>query len=456
MNGILDRLCVRWGGLLLLLSFWLAPAVAETANVHLKDGTVMRGDVELTKDEVLIRNVAGVVRCPRARIARIEWLEPARTVQSEYLRRLYGLTADDVKGHFALAEWLVERKALELAHKQCETVLKLDPAHEQAQLLLEKIEKESARTADAEPLDGDRAPARAEEGGGPKPRRAYTAVEPPLPLSPRDILKLKLSEIELDGPAERLTVRFQKLRGEPDVEDLVREEMVNAFDYDPEWQRILERAQPYEKLPVVLKATGLKYANRIEVRGDPQRFSTYRRRVLPLLIRGCARSGCHGGQTAYVFRFPAGLQSSEGFVYTSFVMLDQMNTVVGPMLDRALPEESALLRYLLPAEEGQEVHPPVERGRVAPVLRGTQDPRYQTLIDWISSLRSPHPDYQLRYRFPGWFEPLRSRLPEPGKQPAEAEPQEGLAEAKPGEAKPAAEPDGDKAEERDRERADTP
>ena len=127
------------------------------------------------------------------------------------------------------------------------------------------------------------------------------------------------------------------------------------------------------------------------------------------MTRGCVRSGCHGGQRAHTFRFPTGSQSSDEFLYTSFLILDQMKTSLGPMIDRASPEESALLRYMLPVEEGRQAHPPVKRRRVTPTLRGTRDPRYRAIVEWIGSLRSPHPDYELEYEFPAWLEALSKR-----------------------------------------------
>ncbi|MFQ5807436.1 MAG: hypothetical protein ACE5I3_13390 [Phycisphaerae bacterium] len=435
MSGIVTRRRIVWG--LVSLAWWLAPAAAEMAKVQLKDGTTMRGDVELTEGEALIRNEAGVVRCQRERVDQIEWLEPPKTVQGAYMRRFWVLAPDDVQGHAALAGWLVEQKAFEAARKQCEYVLKLEPDHHDTAALLEKVEKELAgepgeqQTAEGIPEQRAGEGTTGERDGKPVSPR-YEGVPPPPPLSPRDILRLKLSEVELDGPAERLNVRFLRARGERDVEDLVRAEMFNAPDYDPDWSQTLEQARPYEKLPVVLKATGLKYADRIEIRGHPRVFSTYRQRVLPLVAKGCVRSGCHGGRRAHAFRFPIGSQSSDEFLYTSFVILDEMGTAAGPMIDRALPEQSALLRYMLPADKERPVHPPVRSGRVMPVLRGTRDHRYQPLVDWISSLRSPHPDYGLEYEFPAWFAPLSKRLRASlilDEQPAEGKPeQRGPAE----------------------------
>lgn len=429
MNEPAIRCGIRWGGLL-AFACWLAPAAAELARVRLDDGTVMRGDVELTATEVLIRNVAGVARCPRERVAQIEWLEAAETVESEYVRRVFLLADDDLRGRFALAEWLVEKQAFALARKECALVLAHDPTHRGARLLLERI--------DAEPVAVPQGPAgekpatrpvgeEAAEAGADEPADArFAGVPPPPPLSGLDITRLKLSELALEGTPERLSVRLRRLRDKRDVEDLVRDQMGAAPDYDPDWARVLERGQPHEKLPVILKATGLKHADRVEIRGDPAVFDTYRRRVLPLVTKGCVRSGCHGGREAHAFRFPVGSQSNDEFVYTSFAILDRIQTPSGPLIDRSLPEASALLRYLLPAEEGAEPHPQVEPGRVIPVLRGTRDHRYRTLVEWISSLRSPHPDYELEYKFPDWLEAVSTpggEAPPPATEPAAPAPE---------------------------------
>ena len=110
---------------------------------------------------------------------------------------------------------------------------------------------------------------------------------------------------------------------------------------------------------------------------------------------------------------PRGARNSDAYAYTSFVILDRIQTRAGPLLDRALPEQSVLLRYMLPAEKGNEVHPPVEKGRVNAVLWGLHDARYEALVEWVASLRTPHPDYELDYAFPEWLNAGRPEGPGP-------------------------------------------
>jgi hypothetical protein len=403
----------------------LAASPADTAKVWLTDGTVLRGAVELTQTELTLHNAAGQVSYPRQRVTRIEWFDPPQTVQANYLRRFWELPADDVAEHFALAQWLVEHRLFDAARTQCAYVLKFDSEHQGAKALLEKAERslegEPEPTAQAAAESGEQLAGDQDATTRPSHSR-YEGVPPPPVLSESDIQRLKLLECDLDGPPERLNVRFIRPRGAPDLESLVREDLRNAGDYDPDWLYTLEHGEPREKLQVILKTTGLKYADRIEVLNHPAAFATYRRRVLPLVTRGCVRSGCHGGRAAHAFRFPAGSQSRDGYVYASFVILDRMNTAAGPMIDRGSPEQSALLRFLLPAEEGQEVHPPVEHRRVRPVLRNPRDPRYQAVVEWIGSLRSPHPDYQLDYEFAVWAgQPPEQPDAAPAREPSDEE-----------------------------------
>jgi len=391
-----------------------ARALGEKADVYLRDGTALRGDVELTETEAIIRTLAGPIRCPREKVERINWLEPPATPQADYLRRLWSLATDDVAGHLALARWLVEQRLASEAAERCRHVLQLAPGNAEAQALLRRLEQPKAPAASRPATQPTSAPARATRAAGPE------LLPPPPLLSRGDLLRIKLAELNVDGPAERVSVRFRKHPGQPRIEELIRQEMVKAPDYDPAWDLILERGRPWEKLQLMLRTSGLKHADRVELRGHPEKFVTYRRRVLPLVIRGCVRSGCHGGREGYGFRFPTGSQTSEAFVYTTFVILDRIQTPAGPMIDRDLPEQSALVRYMLPVEQGGLEHPPVERGRVVPVLRGTSDPRYRLVVEWIATLRSPHPDYELEYEFPAWLQRLsRWPRPEPGSRPGE-------------------------------------
>jgi hypothetical protein len=352
-------------------------------------------------------------------IERIEYEAPLESVDDEFARRFSALRPDDVAGHFALAEWLAEKKRFDLVRKQCNYVLGLDPKHANAQLLLAMAQQhlsESTEPATAPADDGDES-------------RARGLPAPPM-LSDRDIKRLKLLELELDGPPEKLRVRFLKKKNELDVERLVQADMRMLPEFrgsSPDWIDIMERGEPHEKLQLIAKTTGAKYVDRIEIVGDPAVFSTFRRDIMPLINKGCARSGCHTGAKSLALRFPTGSPGSEEHLYTTFYLLDQFETAQGPLINRGLTTASTLLTFMLPASQTKRPHPPTPRGeRVQPILRGDDDPKYQPILDWLNSLRTPHPDYGLEYNLPDWV-----KLPPPPEtQPASA-PADGDGAGKP-------------------------
>lgn len=394
-------------GVLLLAG--LPPALGDLADLYLKDGTRLRGDVTETETEVILRNAAGETRFPRSVVEKIEYLSPPRSVDEEYRERARALQPTDIEGHFALAEWAREKKRYDLVRRQCQYILSLDPGHTNARLLLE--EAETRLSGPAQPAGEERP-----DPAGPPPRPHEIAA--PALLRERDINRLRLYELRLDGRPEEVPVRFLKVRGQPDLETLVRTEIENSPDADLDWQRTLERGRPHEKLQLIVRHTDLKFAERIEVRGDPEVFQVFRRRILPLVLKGCARSGCHTGATAQAFRFPSGSRSSESFAYTTFLLLDQTHTSSGPLIRRDMPEQSVLLGYLLPSTHTDKSHPPVRGDRLHPPLRGRRDPDYEALVEWIGRLRVPHPTYELDYTYPVWLRTAPRSASQPESAPA--------------------------------------
>lgn len=345
----------------------LFSANAETGTIVFQDGGRIRGDVTESPAEIVLTTPYGSSRFSRANVLRIEY------------------DAQEEPG----------------------------------------ADKRGPATRPATTRPATTAPAAEKQNGeaASRPgRQVYRGPIPPPPLSDRDITRLKLAEYPLDGEPQTVHVEFRKKRDEPTVESLIEKAIADARADEPDWKRILEKGHPPEKLQLLLRTTGLRHADRVNIRGDTETFGEFRKKVLPLAMRGCARSGCHGGNTTEYFRFPTGAQSTDDFVYTSFYVLDSTHTPLGPMFDRDLPEESALLKYMLPPKEGKPAHPPVKNAKVMPTLENRESREYREIVSWISSLRVPHPDYQLEYQPPEWLaklaEPVSSQPSEPESQPA--------------------------------------
>lgn len=378
----------RWLSRCLTLALLATTALAERAEVHLRDGTTLRGDVDFTETEVVVRNAAGEVRYPRAAVARVERLEAPATVDADYAWSFRALAADDLEGHFALAEYLNSRERYDLLARQAEYILGKSPEHRNARLLLDLA---------LEKMKSEQAPA-TDEGDEQEP--AGTIPPPPL-LTREEIQRIRLSEYATDGIPEVLQLRFLRRPGQKSLEDTIVAQLRAQPEHDPRWIRTLERGRAHEQLQIVLRVSGLEHADRIELKSELHKFEQFRRSVLPLLIKGCARAGCHGGASAESFRFPRAAKSSDPFVFTTFVMFDRMSSRVGPMIDRAAPEQSALLKFLIPAPEDRAHPHPDVSGRFKPLLRSDKERDYRAVADWIRSLKTPRPDYGLQLDLPG-------------------------------------------------------
>lgn len=371
----------------------------ESATLTLSNGATLRGDCALAADGIVLENALGRKTFPWDRLTNITWLDDDNSIGGQHRRRFVAIARDDVAAHFALAEWLQSQAdASRLLRTQLEYVLRLAPDHEAAQAMLAQLGRAPDPPAVRVPADAG---------------AASRLLAAPALLSEADINYLKLAEYPRTGAAERVVVAFPRDANGQSAVDLAMAEIRESPTLDPAALDVLTNGAPHEKLQVILYATGMKYADRIVVRSQPAVFAEFRRRVLPRVMQSCGRSGCHSGGDAGYFRLPEGARSTDGFVYGSLLVLDRVNTKDGAVIDRQVPRESLLVRYLLPESQGGLAHPQVPNGRVMPAFESRNDPRYRAIVDWIASLRSPAPDYELEWEQPDWLAELAAMRPDP-------------------------------------------
>ncbi len=302
--------------------------------------------------------------------------KPDSTLSAQYEERFAELNADDVKGHFALAQWCNEQGQYELAVKQSEYVLKLDPKHEGARRL------SAAASRNVEAI----------RGGKTVRRRPPTAGEAGL-ISKEDVQKLRFLEM-LDYQAERidpawresLAVRFEKG---------VLIEFLDTMGDSPEFagranrQRFLSLT-PTQQVQVIRQFTGLTYQPKIEIPSDPLVFRRFKP-VAAIIERGCSTRDCHGGEKpAKPFGWRGHYLYPEQSLYTQFLILDRGVLGRERLIDRAQPADSLILQYGLPARVPHKPHPGnMEFKPLYP--QGLDDPGYRMVHDWIEMLRVPRP-----------------------------------------------------------------
>ncbi len=309
-------------------------------------------------------------------------------VEAEYQRRVQALAPDDVDGHLQLAMWCRDQEAWALLRNECTHILRLDPEHEQAKLLLQLARTKLGQKKDETPPGTP--PARDETAGG---SRDFARV-----VSDEDIQTMRRIELGL-GPADRVQVRFLTIPETTKAADVAFADEFYGADRQARARFMnLPRA---ERARFILSQTAdpgaRRYEPYIQINSDPAIFDEFERNVLPILSEGCASAQCHGGENARGFRLFTGRRLSKNQVYTNYLILNNFKRDgrKGPesLIDRANRRNSLLLFYGLANPVVNELTPGVHPTPIEPVYRHERDPRYVRVLHWIEMLSVVPPDY---------------------------------------------------------------
>lgn len=249
---------------------------------------------------------------------------------------------------------------------------------------------------DGPPLD--------EEGSGEEPTAGFRK------LTPQEINRIRYMELRgmrgsnLSEQPDRVTCKIPR-----QVIDDFLLEMEGQADFitamtgnrDAGWQRARQAFRKLtapQKLHQIAYYKGVKYADRVEITADPEVFVEFKKSVLPVLLRGCASSTCHGSANREDLRFVLrnDPKKSAAVLYANFLMLNEIDVNGRPLIDRAQPENSLLLTYMLPvADVKPEMRHP-ESVKYKPVFQTRTSPGYRRIQSWIRLLKHPAEDYGVR------------------------------------------------------------
>ena len=223
-------------------------------------------------------------------------------------------------------------------------------------------------------------------------------------------------------PAQINRIRFMELRGmrlRTDRPDAVTvkipretiEEFLESLKGDPGFsnhrrtRREFMKLTPAQKLHQIAVRKGDDWADKVEIKSDPEVFKTFKRKVMPTVLRTCAAAGCHTSTNEELVRFRLykDPKRTVATTYTNFITLDshELTTegddgdVTRVLIDRESPADSLLLCYMLPPDDVKPElrHPGDVRFKPAFTSRGSTV--YKNVIRWIGSLRRPSDGYGL-------------------------------------------------------------
>ncbi len=136
---------------------------------------------------------------------------------------------------------------------------------------------------------------------------------------------------------------------------------------------------------------------------DPAAIAVFKDAIHPAVLQGCATSACHGSNDE---ARNAGLRlyndgRGDDVVYTNFFNLSSYKVKVanptgnafgGPetvgrkLIDRATPQTSLLLEYMIPATAATTPHPKVDDEDLRPRFTDPTDQGYVQLRNWLINI----------------------------------------------------------------------
>lgn len=366
--------------------------LAEPGIVKTRDGATYQGEIRERGDNVIItiRGVETVI--PRTNVASIEQIV---SFEEEFRSRLAKLDAKDVAGRIALAREAFDRRQYELSRAALENALEVDPNSAEATRLLEivnsQIRMERSRM---EPAPAPETPTVT----GPRPPLTGQAAIERRVLLPPDIETIRRLELKPSDTGVR--IRF-----DGDVKKRFADSQNVPFGQ-------FVAMTPVEQALDILTNGDDSMRDKVHILSDPQSIREFRSQIMPVLLNGCATSGCHGGPAGggLVLLTPA---DNDAIAYTNFYIVQSYSRkppegtggIFGDsskkLIERGRGEQSLLANYTLPITVSEYDHPLVNGKPIQPIFRNKEDAKYKFTVDWMNQSLVPiDPDYGIRYSPP--------------------------------------------------------
>jgi len=240
----------------------------------------------------------------------------------------------------------------------------------------------------------------------PAAARAQADQDKPELLTDDQINLIQVYEVHIDSdPPPKITISRDALR--EFLKDYQEDNRIPRGKTD---QDAYLRADGYKQLSLIFDLRAREYYKHVQVRSpidSLRNWSTQHRRY----VHGFFQETFGSGAVPGVFLFPRDKDSAR-IEMTNFFILTQTQVDGKPMIDRNSPEDSLLLQWGLPREDAKYAAPEVEGWR--PFFKGTDDPRFNELADWIRSLvrGNQETNYGIDYKIP-----KQEPAPQPAPQP---------------------------------------
>jgi hypothetical protein len=304
-------------------------------------------------------------------------------IDDDYAKRFKAIKHDDIPGHVDLAKWARDQERWGLVSRQCTHILRQEPNHAVAKLLLDQARanlKRDDRDAGLDPADPNAVRRAPSSGSGSGPPRL---------LNRDEIQKIRRAEFDPDS-GERLSIRIDRRM----LRDFA-ESMQGSYEFPFTNVTDFYKSDRNEQAGLMLRFGSEKHKNAVAINGDPARIKEFDRVVVPYVQQNCATSDCHGGGRGGKLKLLGGRSLANDALYTNFYLLHEHTVGTEHVINRQAPHRSLLLTAGLPPSSDPDFknlsHPtPV----VAP-FDGDNHPLYRDVLEWLRSLNLTRPDYDI-------------------------------------------------------------
>ena len=369
----------------IVTSLMTGPCLAEIAVVVTKSGNTLEGEIVGDTPTQITLRIAGIdTPIDRDDISELTF---KKSIQDEYAERRAKLTDDDLDGRYALAYWLFENKAYNLALGELRPLERIAPESDRIERLIALIEsKQELETreaaAGANPRTGSDRPSTTGGGAG--------STDHPALLTQEQISTIRLWELPPDLMESKPKVRVPTETIDKLFADYASKGGVPKGRTE---QRLFRGKDGYEQLQLIFDIQARDLYDDVVVLEDPASMIEYRRNINPNYVARYFRQHFGTGQIPGLILL-GNRPNAIDEVYTNFYLLSTATQNGIPLIDRASPDQSLLLQWGLPREFATHPAPDAEGWR--PFFSGLEDPTYKRYVAWIDSLYD-QPEYNIRY-----------------------------------------------------------
>lgn len=368
-------------------------ALAREAVVTTKDGRQLSGEIVSDNDAGVTLKISGILTpVPRAEVQGVEY---KKSVEEQYKEKRDQIPDNNLEDRYKLASWLFEQKAFPLAKRELDDLAVRFPDDSRVKLLLRLVEQNLKLSA--APAKETVAKPKATTVA-PKASEVRTVTGEPKSsadgrLSDEQVNLIKVMEV--DPTAQPRVIVPADV-----VEALLKNHASDeAVPKGRDAQAAFRSAKGYQQLDVIFKARARELYSKVKVVDDPKPLQVFKTSIhRSYVLSYCGTANCHGGEKGGDFIVFANLPETDRTAYTNFYILHQAQDAQGYLIDLSKPELSALLQYGLPRNAATIPHPDVPGWR--PSFAGLNDPRYQTLLNWVVSLGTIRQNYPFSYSPP--------------------------------------------------------